>query len=102
MAVYDVPLVVDLTVESDQLELGLEIDVNDILEFDIESSQTIVVNHIDADKYDGTYLVTPLANSEVVLETTGKMMEDDVTIKKVPYFETSNDAGGYTVYIGEV
>ncbi len=89
MAFYDVPLVIDLEVESD------------ILEFDLEVDQTIVVNHIEGERYDGEYVVTPLAKNEVVLETSGKIMLDDVTVRKVPYFETSNESGGYTVYIGE-
>lgn len=89
MAFYDVPLVIDLEVESD------------ILEFDLEVDQTIVVNLIEGERYDGEYVVTPLAKNEVVLETSGKIMLDDVTVRKVPYFETSNDSGGYTVYIGE-
>lgn len=89
MAFYDVPLVIDLEVESD------------VLEFDLEVDQTIVVNHIEGKRYDGEYVVTPLAKNEVVLETSGKIMLDDVTVRKVPYFETSNESGGYTVYIGE-
>lgn len=89
MAFYDVPLVIDLEVESD------------ILEFDLEVDQTIVVNLIEGERYDGEYVVTPLAKNEVVLETSGKIMLDDVTVRKVPYFETSNESGGYTVYIGE-
>jgi len=100
MAFYDVPLVIDLEVESDELDFDLEVE-NDILELDLDTDQTIVVNRITGDVYDGSYLVTPLAKDEVVLKTYGKVMRDDVTVKKVPYFETSNESGGYTVYIGE-
>ena len=89
MAFYDVPLVIDLEVESD------------VLEFDLEVDQTIVVNLIEGERYDGEYVVTPLAKNEVVLETSGKIMLDDVTVRKVPYCEAWNESGGYTVYIGE-
>ena len=50
--------------------------------------------------YDGSYEVTPLAHTEQVLETTGKRMEGDVTVLEIPYYETSNESGGYTVNIG--
>ena len=48
--------------------------------------------------YDGAYAVTP-ASSEQTLETTGKTMREDVTIRPIPFFETSNESGT-TVYIG--
>lgn len=51
--------------------------------------------------YDGDYVVTPLVNSQVILDTSGKLMRDDVTVLKVPFYETSNPAGGNTAYIGE-
>lgn len=55
-------------------------------------------DHIDIDTYDGTCVIIPLADAETVMPTKGKFMPDDVTVKKVPYFETSNESG-YTVYI---
>lgn len=51
--------------------------------------------------YQGDYIVTPLVNDQVILETQGKLMDDDVTVLRVPYLETSNPAGGNTAYIGE-
>lgn len=63
---------------------------------DYENLQII---HTEAPEYTGDYEVTPLAASAVVLETNGKRMTDDVTVKKVPYYETSNPGGGYTAYI---
>ena len=53
---------------------------------------------VTPDQYEGEYDVTPRAKSEVVLNTDGLMMKSDVTVRKVPYFETSN-ATGETVYI---
>ena len=50
--------------------------------------------------YDGTYEITPLAETEQFLETSGKKMVDDVVILSIPYAETSNSAGGMTVTIG--
>ena len=51
------------------------------------------------DPYAGDYIVIPKV-TEQVLPTSEKYMEDDVTIKSIPYFEVSNTAGGGTVYIG--
>ena len=53
---------------------------------------------IKAERYIGNYEVTP-TSSEQSLLTKNKHMEDDVTIHKIPYYETSN-LTGITVYIG--
>ena len=49
--------------------------------------------------YDGEYKVTPAVH-EQTMATNQKVMKDDVTIKKIPYYDVSNQAGGSTVYIG--
>lgn len=49
--------------------------------------------------YEGNYEVTPLAFQRTVLSTEGKKMENDVVVKEIPYYETSNLSGGTTVYI---
>jgi hypothetical protein len=52
--------------------------------------------------YVGPYEVTPLAESAQTLATAGKQMVEDVTVAKIPYYETSN-ISGTTVYIaGEI
>jgi len=48
--------------------------------------------------YDGTYEITP-TDYEQYLDTAGKVMRDEVTVHKVPYFETGNESGGFTVSI---
>lgn len=53
------------------------------------------------DVYEGPYEVTPRAHNEVVLQTTNKTMEGDVTVRRVPYYETSNLFDGKTAYIAE-
>ena len=52
--------------------------------------------------YEGPYTVTPLVKNQVELLTKAKLMEENVIVEKVPVSETSNEAGGYTIYIGEV
>ena len=51
------------------------------------------------DFYEGPYEVIPSAHNDIILDTDHKTMTDDVTVFKIPYFETSNTSG-YTVYIG--
>ena len=62
-----------------------------------------VINVHGGEHYEGPYEVLPLAFDETVLETKDLVMDDDVTVLKIPYYETSNLSGGYTVFIaGEV
>lgn len=48
--------------------------------------------------YTGEYNVVPKAAEEQRLPCAGKKMKKDVTVQRVPYYETSNDTG-ITVYI---
>lgn len=59
-------------------------------------SAPVAVEH---EHYIGSYTVTPSAHTDIVLETANKLMDEDVNVLKIPYFETSNTSG-YTVYIG--
>ncbi len=52
------------------------------------------------DDYEGgAYDVTPLPFESQTFETKGKRMTDDVTVRAIPYYETSN-VSGITIYIG--
>lgn len=53
------------------------------------------------DVYAGDYEVTPKVTREQTLETKRKVMKDNVTVKKMPQFEVSNDAGGKTLILGD-
>lgn len=50
--------------------------------------------------YEGSYLVTPLAYVNQILRTADKVLSEDVVVEQIPYYETTNDAGGYTAIIG--
>ncbi len=65
------------------------------------SADSVIVIHVVPTPYEGEYEVTPKARESVVLPTQHKTLTEDVTVQKVPYFETSNDHGT-TVYIAEV
>lgn len=49
--------------------------------------------------YQEEYIVTPKPFNDEILQTNGFKMTDDVTVLKIPYYQTSNETG-YTVYIG--
>lgn len=48
--------------------------------------------------YTGEYEVTPTRQDQV-LETSNKILREDVTIVEIPYSEVSNLSGGTTYYI---
>lgn len=56
---------------------------------------------INYNVYSGEYEVVPSAFNTQVLPTANKVLKKDVTVQKVPYFETSNVQNGVTVYIAE-
>ena len=55
---------------------------------------------VDVTEYSGPYDITPLFTAQV-LPTAKKLMQKDVTIRKIPQYEVSNDSSGYTLIIGE-
>ena len=50
--------------------------------------------------YDGVYELTPLPQLDIVLNTSNKILTKNMIVKEIPYFETTNESGGYTVIIG--
>lgn len=50
--------------------------------------------------YDGEYEVAPRPFEQVILETEGKRMTDNVKVLEIPYSEVDNESGGHTVTIG--
>ena len=53
----------------------------------------------ELEPYAGEYTVTPKVTAQV-LPTAQKRMQEDVTIREIPYYATSNPQRGETVYIG--
>lgn len=50
--------------------------------------------------YEGGYVVTPMVDFEQVLPTTNRILGNNVIVEKIPRYDTTNTAGGYTVIIG--
>lgn len=56
------------------------------------------VSSINPPYYEGEYEITPKVDAQT-LTTKDKLMADDLTVNRIPYYETSNEYG-YTAYIG--
>lgn len=54
----------------------------------------------DETYYNGQYEVTPLPLMEQILQTRHTIVTENIIINPIPFAETSNAAGGYTVTIG--
>lgn len=51
------------------------------------------------DMYTGPYDVIP-STVQQTLYTQNKVMSNNVTVQKIPYYETPNPQGGNTIFIG--
>ena len=61
---------------------------------------TLSVGHgYDYETYDGEYEVVPRAFNSQTLKTANKLLMKDITVTEVPFFETSNEQDGKTIYI---
>ena len=65
------------------------------------TTEFTVTNGRDAPIYSGPYSVTSSVYNQS-LSTNETYMNDNITIKKIPYYEVSNLSGGKTASIGEI
>lgn len=68
-------------------------------ELEVDMGQVIEVP--TAPPYRGEYEVVPKVYTEQTLPTSGKLLDRDVLVHKIPQFEVSNNSGGKTLIIGE-
>lgn len=69
-----------------------------VSEFDAESAIGTAF-HETWPVYSGTTTVVPKMDEEQTLSTAGKVVVDDITVTKVPFYEVTNQTGGTTCYI---
>ena len=50
--------------------------------------------------YNEDYEIDISLTDDIILPTKGKVMNEDIVVKKVPVAEVSNESGGYTLTIG--
>ena len=80
-----------------KIEDGVTAQFNEPSPMTARANQLIITTG-EAAEYDGPYRATPEAWEEVTLKTKNKMLSDNITVEKVPYFEVGNETGN-TVYI---
>ena len=80
------------------MRLNVEVLVNVHNSLTVESTVTIP-QVLDGEPYNGSYNVTPKIY-EQKLATKNKTMHDNVIVKSIPYYETSNLSNGKTIIIG--
>lgn len=56
---------------------------------------------IGAELYEGAYMVHSAAHEAQELPTANKHLVKNITVEKIPYYETSNLSDGITIYIGD-
>lgn len=54
-----------------------------------------------AELYEGAYTVHSAAHEVQKLPTANKYLNENITVEKIPYYETSNTSDGITIYIGD-
>lgn len=86
---------IELYISSEEYELVAE---NQEFELEVESALMV---YTGGEPYVGGYEVTPKVAQSTVLETANKVLAKDITVKKIPQFEVSNEANGKTLIIGE-
>lgn len=99
-ASIELPIIVNMDVieNSNVYELTVDKLLN---EFELIVDSDIIVKVADTDEYEGEYVIIPLAYDQQVLDTKDKLCRENIIVKEVPLWETSNLSGGNTVYIAE-
>lgn len=63
------------------------------------SGELHIPPEVPVENYQGSYTVVSKPFKVNTLNTSGLRMTQDITVEKIPYYETGNESG-YTVYIG--
>lgn len=89
-----------LDIEFKELTGSFDVDIEETMqEFGADMGEIQhVTEFIGGEEYKGEYIATPMTK-EQLFETKGKVMLDNITVKKIPFFNVSNANGGNTVYI---
>lgn len=85
---------IDVTVSG--LNTVVDVTMGTNLPITIDDREYVIID--DHQVYTGDYEVIPTSSVQT-LATNDKVMTDDVTVREIPYYETSN-VSGTTVYIG--
>lgn len=79
------------------MPIRMRVNKDSSIRMNVDNAKVV---YIGGEPYVGEYDIIPQTDGAVILPTNGKLMADNVTVKKIPYYETENTSGGMTVYIG--
>lgn len=91
------PMRIDISLGESRQEYDLEVEQS-TTELSLDTAESVAVNIFEVPEYEGSYVVIPDTQSQT-LETKDKRMADDVLVREIPYYETTNQQNGITVYI---
>lgn len=57
-------------------------------------------NNIPYQTYTGPYEVIPKAFESQTLETKDQILSENISVLEIPFYVTSNESNGKTIYIG--
>lgn len=87
---------------------NVKFEKQDYFNVDFKSNKQFNINfgaiyevpvEVTSDIYEGITRVTPKPYEETILHTKDKKVLENITVEKIPYFETSNHTGT-TIFIG--
>lgn len=90
-------MILDIVFEQISTELPVSFSTDDV--FMVDFGEVSELSPADLPTYAGSYTVNPTFLDQT-LGTAGLIMREDMTIKKIPIAEVSNNSGGVTVIIG--
>lgn len=82
------PSIIKVAPESTEVNIG-----EDIVPLKIKNYSILKYYSGAGDFYEGPYVIIPKARTDIILETKDNILTSDITIKEIPYSETSNEYG---------
>lgn len=92
--IFDPPLSSAVIASMEKMIAEAEWRLNVAAETDEEKSE-------EYESYDGEYRITPKAFRSQMLDTENKVLDRNIVVTEVPYYETGNAANGVTSYIAK-
>lgn len=89
------PIYIPMTVSADTASIPMTVSASAVV---LPVALGVIIEASTSPDYEGPYEVIPRAEGAVILPTADKHMLDDVTVRKIPFYQTSNPYGD-TAYI---
>lgn len=74
---------------SDKLQVSASISEANKMTASLNFPEVVINSNI----YDGEYIITPSTDTDQVLETKHTYLDGNITVLKIPTYETSNEVG---------